>query len=160
MSSGGSERGDREGSLALTDEDRKRRDEILKGIEGNTTISQLTKQELTGELTDEALSRAIAEASEGLDFRNEAYKNARNKNTSIGGTGSRSPSKSQRRRAEEQLYSQFKTDLLDKKFKESNEEFGRAAEGLGSKYKSRQIQKTSGELTRDQPGILQTRIVK
>lgn len=39
-------------------------------------------------------------------------------------------------------------------------EFEDAKAGLGAKYKSRQMQKTMGELRKDQPGILQTRIVK
>lgn len=44
--------------------------------------------------------------------------------------------------------------------KKVSETFDKAKQGLGSKFKSRQTQKRTGELLADQPGVLQTRIVR
>lgn len=52
------------------------------------------------------------------------------------------------------------TKATDEQLSKITKEFEKAKEGLDPKFKARQFQKQRGELLRDRPGILQTRISK
>lgn len=142
--------------MSITEAEVGRRNEFLNSISENETITADTKRELSNRLSDDALNQRIKEGTGNVD--EAVRKRAMQLSQRSGRMGSNYNSFMGQARNE--IIGERREQIINETLDGVTQEFETAKGGLDQKYKTRQIQKRTAELRADQPGLLQTRIVR